>query len=85
MQCPNAKWYMYNVGKTFNKISLKFVPNGPNDSKPALVYIMNWRQKGDKPLSETMLARFTDSYMRHYGEMRWLKTELQLFVHTGGL
>ena len=46
-----------------------FVPNGPIYNNPALVQIMAWRRIGDKPLSEPMLSRFTDAYMRHYGEM----------------
>ena len=51
------------------KISLKFVPNGPINNNPALVKIMAWHQIGDKPLSESMLTQFTDTYMRHLGEM----------------
>ena len=47
------------------KISLKFVPKGPIDNNPALVKIMAWRQIGDKPLSEPMLAWFTDTYLWH--------------------
>ena len=47
------------------RISLKFVPKGPNDSKSALVQVMAWRQIGDKQLSEPMLIHFTDAYMRH--------------------
>ena len=47
------------------KISLKFVPKGPIDNNPALVQKMAWRQIGEKPLSEPMLAQFTDAYMRH--------------------
>ena len=47
------------------KISLKFVPKGQIDNNPALVQIMAWRRPGDKPLSEPMLTRFTDAYMRH--------------------
>ena len=47
------------------KFSLKFVPNGPIDNDPALVWIMAWRRIGDKPLSEPKLTRFTDWYMRH--------------------
>ena len=31
------------------KISLKFLPKGPNNNIPALVQIMAWRQPGDKP------------------------------------
>ena len=51
------------------KTSLKFVPKGPMDNKPAFVQIMAWCRLGDKLLSEPMLTRFTDAYMRHYGEM----------------
>ena len=47
------------------RISLKFVHKGPIDNKPALVQVMAWRRTGDKPLSEPMLTRFTDAYMRH--------------------
>ena len=47
------------------KISLKFVPNGPIDNKPAFVSIMAWRRIGDKTLSSQMLTLFTDAYMRH--------------------
>ena len=50
-------------------ISLKFVPRGPIDNKPALVQVMTWRLRGDKPLHELMLTHSTDAYMRHYGEM----------------
>ena len=40
------------------KISLKFVPKGPNNNIiPALVQIMAWRRPGDKPLSEPMMVR----------------------------
>ena len=47
------------------QISLKFVPKGPIDNSPALVQIMAWRRIGDKPLSEPILTRFTDTYMQH--------------------
>ena len=54
----------------FIKISPNLFPEGPMDNNTALVWIMAWRRIGDKPLSEpTMLTRFTDSYMRHQGEM----------------
>ena len=53
------------------KISLKVVPMGLIDNKWALVRVMAWRWSGDKPFSETILTRFTDVYMRHYGEMIW--------------
>ena len=47
------------------QISPKFVPDSPIDYNPALVYIMARRRTGDKLLSESMLIRFTDAYMRH--------------------
>ena len=51
------------------QISLKFVPKGSNDNKPAVVLVMAWRWIGDKPLSEPILTQFTDAYMRHWEEM----------------
>ena len=45
------------------QISLKLVPRGPIDNKPALVQVMVWRRTGDKPLPEPMMAQFTDTYM----------------------
>ena len=47
------------------QISLKFVPRNPIDNNPALFQVMAWRRIGDKPLSEPMLTRFIDAYMRH--------------------
>ena len=47
------------------KISLEFVPKGPVDNKAALVQVMAWCQKGNKPLSEPMLTWLTDAYMGH--------------------
>ena len=38
------------------QISLKFVPRGPIDNNPALVQVMAWRWRGDKPLPEPMLT-----------------------------
>ena len=50
------------------KISLEFVPNGPINNT-VLIKIMAWHRIGAKPLSEPMLTRVTDAYMRHQGEM----------------
>ena len=47
------------------KISLKFVTKIPIDNNPALVKIVACRRVGGKPLSESMLTRFTDAYVRH--------------------
>ena len=51
------------------KISLKFVPKGPINYIRALVQIMAWRRTGDKPLSEPMMPKFNDAYMRHSASM----------------
>ena len=47
------------------KISPKFVPKGPIDNNPAMVWLVTWHRIGNKPLSEPMLTQFTDKYMRH--------------------
>ena len=39
------------------KMSLNFVPKGPTNNILALVQITAWRRPGDKPLSESMMAR----------------------------
>ena len=41
------------------QISLKFVPNGPNDNESIFVQVMAWHQTGDKLLLEPMLTQFT--------------------------
>ena len=51
------------------KISLKFVRKGPINNMPALVQIMAWRRPGDKPLSDPMMAEFSDAYMHHSASM----------------
>ena len=45
-------------------ISLKFVRQGPISNKPALAQIKTWYRKGDTPLSKSMVAYFTDAYIR---------------------
>ena len=47
------------------QISMNPIPKSPIDNKAALVQVMAWHQQGDKPLSEPMLTRFTDAYLRH--------------------
>ena len=51
------------------KISLTFVPMCPIHNIPALVQTMAWRRPGDKPLSEPIMAWFTDACMRHSASM----------------
>ena len=46
---PEWQWIL-------NKILLKFVPNGPVNNIPALVHIMAWPRRGDKPLFEPMMV-----------------------------
>ena len=55
------------------KISLKFVPKGPIRNIPALVQVMAWHRPGDKPLSDPMMIKFTDAYMRHSASMSQIK------------
>ena len=51
------KWIFLNENVWISiKISMKFVPGGPNNNFPALVRIMAWRRPGDKPLSEPMIV-----------------------------
>ena len=64
------EWKVLYFGAT---ISLKCFPRGPIDNNPALVQIMAWCRMGDKPLSEQMLTRSTDAYIRHWG--KWVKSE----------
>ena len=54
------------MNKTFYILirrSLKFVPKGPIYNSQALVQIMVWHWIGDKPLSEPILTRITDTYI----------------------
>ena len=43
----------------------------PINNNPSLVQIMAWCRIGNKPLSEPMLTRFADAFMRHKWEMGW--------------
>ena len=43
------------------KISQKFIPKGAINNIPALVQIMAWCWLGNKPLSEPIMANFTDT------------------------
>ena len=47
------------------QISLKLVPRGSIDNKPAFLQVIVWGRTDDKPLPEPMMAQFTDAYMRH--------------------
>ena len=45
------------------QIALKFAPKGPTDNDKTLVQVMAWHRKGDKPLPEPMLTKYTDTYI----------------------
>ena len=48
-------------GLISTKISFKFIPKGPIDNIPALVQTVAWHRRGDKQLSQLMMAYFTDA------------------------
>ena len=52
------------------EFSLKFVPNGPINSIPALVQIMAWRRPGGKPLSEPMVVSLLTQWVKRYFQMQ---------------
>ena len=57
--------YLNENDRILIQISLKYVPRCPIDNKAALVQVMGWHRIGDKPLSEPVLTRFSDAYIRH--------------------
>ena len=50
--------------KILIQIALNFVPRSSIDNKPALVQVMTWCQKGNKPLPESMLTQLIDTYIQ---------------------
>ena len=73
------KWIFWNESICISiKIPLKFVPNGPISNIPALVEIMDWRQSGDKPLSEPMMV----SLLTHIciSRPQWVKIQVSPFL-----
>ena len=64
--------YTFFVNEKFcilDNISLKFVPKGLINNIPALARIMAWHRIGDKSLSEPMMSKVADAYMRHSASM----------------
>ena len=51
------------------KIPLKFILRSPINNISALIHIMAWCRWGNKSLSESMMAKFTDAYMHHLHSM----------------
>ena len=54
-------------------ISLKFVSKDLIDNKSALVQVMAWHRRGDKPLPQPMLTQIIDEWHAALGgdELTW--------------
>ena len=64
----NFNWIFLNENdRILVQISLEFVPMSPIDNKAALIQVMAWWRRGDKPLSEPILAHWgvMTSLLRH--------------------
>ena len=46
-------------------ILLRFVPIDPNHNIPALLLVIAWHLRGNKPLPEPVMTRVIGAYMRH--------------------
>ena len=57
--------FLNEIDTILIQFSLKLIPRSPIDNKPALVQVMAWRRRGDKPLPELVITQFTDVYMGH--------------------
>ena len=55
--------FLKEKDEILTKISLKFVPKGTMYNNIALIQIMAWCRKGNKPLSEPMLTWLSDAYL----------------------
>ena len=65
------------------KISVKFVPKGPNNNIQDLVQIMAWHRPGDKPLSEPMMVRLPTHIC--VTRPQWVKSTLTMASPGWGL
>ena len=60
-------WNMHENCCTFIELSLKYVPISDSiNNVSALLHIMTWHRKGDKPLSEAMMTQFNYTYIYIY-------------------
>ena len=78
------KWIFLNENVWISiEMSLKFVPRGPINNIPALVQIMAWHRPGDKPLSESIMVRFS----MHLCDTRpqWVKRSCTVACITASL
>ena len=57
------KYISLNGKRNFIQISTKYVLEGPISNKPALNQIITWCHKGNRTLSELMVAYFIGAYM----------------------
>ena len=72
LAADNSKCILFNKNCWIPiRIARKFVPKNAIDNNSALVQILAWHRRGDKPLPEPMLTQITDAYIRHWGEMNW--------------
>ena len=53
----------------WNESSLKYIPFGLIDKKSALVYVMAWFLKGDKPIHEPVLIKIPDAILLGHIEL----------------
>ena len=51
---------------------MTFVPQSQINNIPALIQITPWHRSGDKPLSEPIMAQFTNAHMRQSVSMNEL-------------
>ena len=56
-----CQWKSLQFDSNFIEISSQ----GSFDNRTALLQMMAWRQTGDKPLSEPLMADYFDAYVRH--------------------
>ena len=57
----NFSIYMEN-SRIANLILLRYISEGPDDNKSALVQVMAWRQTGDKPIWRQAIAWTNDGW-----------------------
>ena len=50
--------------------NLKVIPQGPHNDKPALVQVIAWHPRSDKPLPEPMLTKSYDPIKGHWTTMK---------------
>ena len=54
-----------------HEFEMKYITRGSNNNMPDIIQIMAWRWTGDEPLSEPMMALFTDSSLHLSASMSY--------------